>query len=110
MAFLPEAHRAKRHDEDLGDLDESSDDRLVDAIGQGARGAREEEERRDEDRAGQHHERRGALARLLGEPERHHDSHRAFQEVVVEGAEELRDEQRCKPAGRQKLDEWRSHH
>ena len=108
-AFQPEAHRAKRHDGDLGDLDDAGDERLVDAIGQRARGAREEEERRDEDRAGQHHERCGVEARLLGQPERHHDAHRALQQVVVEGAEELRDEQRCKPAGRQELDEWRSH-
>ncbi len=83
--------------------------RLVDAIGERARGAREEEERRDEDRAGQHDERGGVQARLLGQPERHHDAHRALQQVVVEGAEELRDEQRCKPTGRQELDERRSH-
>ena len=108
-AFQPEAHRAKSHDEDLGDLDDAGDERLVDAIGQCARCAREEEERRNEDRAGQHDERCGALARLLGQPERHDDSHRALQQVVVEGAEELRDEQRCKPTDRQELDERRSH-
>ena len=108
-AFQPEAHRAKRHDGDLGDLDDASDVRLVDAIGQRAGGAREEEERRNEDGAGQHDERCGAQARLLGQPECHDDAHRALQQVVVEGAEELRDKQRCKPTDRQELDERRSH-
>ena len=59
FAFQPEAHRAERHDEDLGDLDDAGDERLVDAIGQCARCAREEKERRNEDRAGQHHQRGG---------------------------------------------------
>ena len=34
---------------------------------------------------------------------------RALQQVVVEGAEELRDEERREPTGGQELDEWRSH-
>ena len=108
-ALEPEAHGAHSHDDDLGDLDDASDVRLVDAIGERARCAREEEERRNEDRAGQHDEGGGVDARLLGQPERHHDAHRALQQVVVEGAEELRDEQRRKPTGRQELDERRSH-
>ena len=108
-AFEPEAHGANSHDDDFGDLDDASDIRLVDAISQRARCAREEEERRNEDRPGQHDEGGGVHARLLGQPERHHDSHRALQQVVVEGAEELRDEQRCKAASGQELDEGRSH-
>ena len=108
-ALEPEAHGAHSHDDDFGDLDDASDVRLVDAISQRARCAREEEERRNEDRAGQHDEGGGVHARLRGQPERHHDSHRALQQVVVEGAEELRDKQRCKAASRQELDEGRSH-
>ena len=108
-AFEPEAHGANSHDDDFGDLDDACDVRLVNAVGKCARCPREEEERRNENRAGHHDERGGVHARLLGQPERHHDSHRAFQQVVVEGAEKLRDEQRCKPTGRQELDERRSH-
>ena len=108
-AFQPEPHRAHRHDDDLSDLDDAGDIRLVDAVGQRTRGAGEEEERRNEDRAGQHDEGGGVHACLRGEPVGHHDSHRALQEVVVEGAQELRDEQRCKPTRRQELDERRSH-
>ena len=51
----------------------------------------------------------GAEARLLGQAERHDDAERALQQVVVERAEELRDEQRREPARRQQLHEWRSH-
>ena len=109
-AFSPQTDRAEGHDGDFGELDEARDVRLVDAIRERARGAREKEERRDEHRAGEHDERRGVQPRLLGQPERHHDAHRALQQVVVEGAEELGDEQRCKPTRRQELNKWRSHH
>ena len=108
-AFSPQTDRAEGHDGDFGQLDEARDVRLVDAIRERARSAREKEERRDEDRAGEHDERGGVQSRLLGQPEGHHDAHGALQQVVIEGAEELGDEQRCKPTRRQELDKWRSH-
>ena len=108
-AAQPEAHRAKGHDGDFGELHEAGDERLVDAIGERARGTREEKERRDEDRAGQHDERGGAKSRFCRQAERHDDAHGALQQVVVEGAEELRHKERCKTTSRQELDERRAH-
>jgi hypothetical protein len=108
-ARLPQANCAKGHDADLGNLDDAGNERFVDAVRERARRPGEEEERRNEDRAGQHHERRRAEARLLCQTERHDDAHRALQQVVVEGAQELGDEQRRESAGPQELDDWRSH-
>ncbi len=107
---LPESPGAERHDADFGNLHHARDLRLVDPIGQRSRRTGKEEERRDEQGAGEHDERRRADASLLREPERHDDAECALQQVVVERTEELRDEQRSKAPRRQKLHEWRTHH
>ena len=99
----------ERHDADLGDLHHARDQRLVDPIGERARRAGEEKERRDEQGAGEHHERGRAEARLLGQTERHDDAECALQQVVVERAQELRDEERREATSRQQLHEWRTH-
>ena len=75
----------------------------------GPGGAGEEKERRDEQGAGEHHERGRAEARLLGETERHDDAECALEQVVVERAQELRDEERREATRGQQLHEWRTH-
>ena len=62
-AAVPQSPAPERHDADLGDLHPARDRRLVDPIGERARGAGEQEERRDEQGAGEHHERGRVEAR-----------------------------------------------
>jgi len=71
--------------------------------------AREQEERRDEDRAREHHQRAGLHAGLRREREGHVDAQGALQQVVVEGAEELRDEERREAARGEQRAERRGH-
>ena len=73
------------------------DDRLVEAVGDLAAQPRQEEERADEHRRRQRHQR---LAVTDARREQDQEHQRVLEEVVVEGREELAPEQRREAAGR----------
>jgi hypothetical protein len=100
-AAAPESPRAERHDSNLGDFHPAGNQRFVKAIGERARCTGEQKERSDEQRAGDHRQRPGVHARLLCQSERDENPERALQQVVVERAEKLGDEEGCEPSRRE---------
>ncbi|CDX61376.1 hypothetical protein MPL1032_390012 [Mesorhizobium plurifarium] len=76
---------------DLGEFQPTCDERLVEAVGDLAAQRRKQQEGGHEDGAGQRHQRRGLILRQGEENEEHQ---RVLQEIVVEGREELRPEER----------------
>src|SRR4029078_7011288 len=72
--------------------------RLVDRIGELARKRREQEEGKDEQAAGDRAE-RSLLLGLAGDAVNHQQHHRGAEEIVVEGAQELRREDRQETPG-----------
>ena len=98
-----EADRGQARDGDLRQLDPLGHVGLVEAVGQLAAERREDEERRDEDDAGQRDQHPGVAARHLsraGDAEQDQHGQRVLQEVVVESGAELAPEQRRKPPRR----------
>ena len=95
--------RSEDHDGDLGGLDEADDPRLVASVRQLPGKRREQEEGQDEKRA-----RDGVERRLLGrvgiDGVGDQDHHRRLEQIVVEGAQELGDEQRQEAPLRQEMD------
>jgi hypothetical protein len=87
------AGRSEHHDGDLGRLHEADDARLVHRIGELSRKRREQEEGEDEDGAGNGVERR-FLGRVGIDVIGDQDHHRGLEQIVVERAQELGDEQR----------------
>ena len=98
-AVQVETEHGDAHDHDLEDLRDPRQQRLVVLVGQLPGGRREEEERQDEDAAsqvGQDFRRQRRPARRV---EGEQDNECVLVEIVVEGAEELRHEERCKTPG-----------
>ena len=94
QALRNEAPAGQCYQDDLADLDQADHHRLVEAVGEAAGGRREQEERQNEDagRGGGHQ--LGVPACLLRETVRDEDHQRAAEHVVVQRADELRDEER----------------
>ena len=94
-----EQHRrgGDQHHRDLGGLDDADEPRLVERVGQLARGRRAQEERQDEEAARQRDQDAGRHASRHLRPVGQHQHQRVLQRVVVEGREELRREQRPEP-------------
>ena len=101
-ALLPQPPRADRHDADLSDLHPAGDDALSmrsasvpDAPENRKNGAMNSAPATITSEA--------AHARLRAPAEGDQDRQRALQQVVVEGAQKLRDEERREPSRRQQL-------
>ncbi len=92
-ALQPEADCTEAHDEDLGELDQPDQARLLELVGKLAGEGREQEERQDEDAPAEDDELTGRERGALGERERDEDDECETEDVVVERAEELRREQ-----------------
>ena len=88
-----QAGRAEDHDDDLGRLHDAHDLRLVERVRELPGEGRQEEEGQDEEPARNGAE-RGLLLRIAVDAVDHQQHHRGAKEVVVERAEELRDENR----------------
>jgi hypothetical protein len=86
-----EAEDSDRRCANLGELQPLRHYRLVEAVGHLAADAREQEEGRNEEPARQRHQR---LAMRAGELVQDDEDQRVLEEIVVEGGEELRPEQR----------------
>ena len=93
-----EREAGQRGDPDFADLHQANEPRLLELVGEGAGGGREQEERQDEQSGG---EVDVDAARILGgqEAEGQDDDERLLEQVVVERAEELRDEERRQAPG-----------
>src|SRR5262249_39962449 len=89
--------RTDRHEQDLDELDEADEPRLVELFRQLAGRGREEEERRDEERGAQVYERIRRERPGHG-PEGEQDDERVPEDVVVERAEELGPEEGAEAA------------
>ncbi len=87
-----QADRAHHHDRYLAQLDDADDAGLVVGVGELAGERREDEERKDEDAGGEAAEPclRGLVVIDLIDDEQHH---RVLEQIVVERAQHLRDEQ-----------------
>ena len=90
---ITEADRADDHDQDFGGLHDPDDLRLVRRIGQLPGQRRQQEEGQDEQPAGDRAERRFLLGVAIDAVDHQHD-HRGAEQIVVERAEELGDEDR----------------
>ena len=94
QAVAGETEGGDQHDADLEQLDEADQARLLELVGQLAGGGREQEERQDEEAGAQVHQKLGVGARhgagTIGEQ----DHQRILEDVVVERAEKLGDEER----------------
>ena len=96
--FDPEADQRDEHDRDLGELDHADQPGLVPRIGNLAGKRGEEEIGQDEQPGRDRRELRG-LARIGGvKPEIGEEQQRELEQIVVEGAQELHDEQRREAA------------
>ncbi len=105
-----EADGCKRGDGNLGKLDARGDVGLVEAVGDLPAQRRQDEERRDEDDAGQRHQHRAMSAgdpARTAEPEQDQHDQRVLEEIVVEGRAELAPEQRRKAPRRHEVLEHR---
>ena len=91
----PEPDDGEAGGADLGKLQTPRQDGHVVAVGKLAADAGEEEERADEYRAGERHQRLGVRTRDLEQDQK---DERVLEEVVVEGREELAPEQRREAA------------
>jgi hypothetical protein len=98
-----EPHGADAHDRDLEELHRADQARLLEAVGELARGRREQEEGQDEHAPGEVHERVGRERRLR-RAEREQDHERVLEHVVVQRAEKLRPEERREAARAQQLE------
>src|SRR5687767_6627698 len=97
-----EAQRREAGREDLGELQAPGEERLVMLVGELAAEPRQQEERRDEDRAGQGDE-RGGVRSANGEQDQ--DDQSVLEEIVIERREELAPEERREaPRGHQLAD------
>ena len=92
-AFGREAIGRQAHDADLEQLHRPDQARLVELVRELPGGGREEEEGQDEEAAGQG-DQELALLRVLHQAEGDQGDQRGPEEVVVEGAQELGDEER----------------
>jgi hypothetical protein len=92
-----QARRAHGHDPDFAGLDDADDARLVAHVGQLARDRRQRHEGHDEQRRGQPREARFGLLGIV-DVEHHEQNHGVLEQVVVERAQQLRDEQGQKAA------------
>jgi len=88
----------QRRGGDLGELDEADQLRLLVTVGELAGGRREQEERQDEQSAGEVDQHLGPHPAGLRGLEGDQDDQRVLEDVVVERAEELRREERSEPA------------
>ena len=91
-----EPDRTDDHDRDLEQLDEADDARLVVLVRELTGGRRKEEERQDEERAGEVHQHIRRQRGERGGVERDQDHERVLVDVVVQDAQKLRDEKRRK--------------
>ncbi len=89
---------ADQHDEDFGGLHQADDLGLVTLVGKLARQRRQQEEGQDEQAAGDRAERR-LLGRVAIDAVDHQHHHRGAEQIVIEGAEELGEEDRQEAAG-----------
>ena len=89
--------RAEQHDPDFGAFDDAHDRGLVIGVGELAGERGQEEKWRDEQAAGDRAEGRFLLGIAINAVDHQHD-HGGAEQIVVEGAEELRDEQRHEAA------------
>jgi hypothetical protein len=88
---------AGQHDQDFAELDDADDPRLVAHVGQLPGERREDEEGQDEHGGSDGAELRLGTFRIVDavDDEQHHG---VLEQVVVEGAQQLRDEQRQEAA------------
>jgi len=99
--LLIEAEGGERHDGDLRHLDDDDQPRLLKLVGKAPRGRREQEEGQDEDARGDGRPELAIDARLGSDAEGHQDDQRVLEDVVVQRAHELGDEQRQEAPGLQ---------
>ena len=97
------AGRPEQHDPDLGGFDDADDARLVMRVGELPGERRKQEEGGDEQAAGDGAERRFLLGVAI-DAEDHQHHHRGAEQIVVEGAQELGDEDRQEAPGLHEVD------
>jgi len=93
-----QSDRADQHDQYFRRLDDAHQLGLVALVGQLPRQGRQEEEGQDEQAAGDGAKRR-LLRRILIDAVDHQHHHRGAEQIVVEGAEKLGDEDRQEAPG-----------
>ena len=97
-----EARRADHHQPDFAQLDRADDLRLVAHVGELACQCGQDEERQDEQRRGEPAEPRLGRLVIIDRVNDEQD-HGGLVEIVVEGVEQLRDEQRQEPPAPQQM-------
>jgi hypothetical protein len=101
---LPEARETHEHDHDLEQLDVADQPRLLELVGELARGRGEQHEWRDEHGAREVDERVGIEARHARPVKRREQDQRVLVDVVVARAQELRPEERPEAALLQQIE------